>query len=74
LSVIKSLLFGKNIDPACEYCEWGRPSQDEKMILCRHNGVVAPYFSCRRFKYAPLKRKPKPVPVLPDYNPEDFKL
>lgn len=67
-------LFGKNVEPACSYCELGRPDQDGQMVFCPKNGVVSPYYSCRRFQYAPLKRKPRGVRLLPKYRPEDFEL
>ena len=67
-------LFGKNIEPSCSYCELGKPYQNGQMVFCPKNGVVSPYFSCRRFQYAPLKRIPKRMPPLPQYQPEDFEL
>lgn len=74
MSVIKKKLFGKNIEPQCIYCEWGKPSKDESRVICTHNGVVAPEYSCRKYEYSPLKRKPRTAPDLPQYTPEDFKL
>ena len=44
------------------------------MILCPHKGIVAPYFRCRRFQYAPLKRVPRRRRRLPRFNPEDFEI
>ena len=67
-------LFGNNIEPACEYCEYGSPSSDEAMILCSKKGVVSPFYSCPKFTYMPTKRIPKRRPKLPDFSPEDFKL
>jgi len=67
-------LFGKTVEPACGYCELGRPDQEGQMVFCPKNGVVSPYFSCRRFQYAPLKRKPRGIRLLPKYRPEDFQL
>ena len=45
-------------------------------IACMKNGVVSVSFSCRRFKYDPLKRiPPKPVSLGADkYKSEDFSL
>ena len=71
---MKSPLFGRRIEPACEYCELGRPTKDGQMILCGKNGVVAPCFSCRRFVYAPLKRRPSRPRILPQYSEQDFRL
>jgi len=67
-------LFGKNIDPACGYCEFGRTDDRGEVVFCPKNGVVSPYYSCRKFQYAPLKRKPKGIRLLPRYSAEDFKL
>ncbi len=67
-------LFGNYIDPACEYCERGRKTKDGQMVLCERYGVVAPYFSCRKFEYAPLKRVPKGIRPLPSYQKKDFEL
>ena len=52
------MLFQKNIEPRCTYCQRGTPLDEEK-ILCTKQGVVAPGGSCRSFKYDPLKRVPR---------------
>lgn len=67
-------LFGKNIEPACEYCQYGQYSQDKQMILCIQKGVVAPFYHCRKFIYDPTKRIPKKVRKLPEFDPADFEL
>ena len=72
--MFKTKLFGNNIEPACEYCEKGSSAGNGQMILCPFKGVVAPYFQCRRFVYAPLKRIPKRTAPLPQYSPDDFNL
>ena len=56
------MLFQKNIEPRCTYCQRGTPLDEEK-ILCTKQGVVAPGGSCRSFKYDPLKRVPPPPGV-----------
>ncbi|MGI5855758.1 MAG: hypothetical protein ACOX64_04755 [Candidatus Merdivicinus sp.] len=71
---MKSVLFGRHIEPACEYCELGRPTRDGQMVLCEKNGAVSPCFSCRKFVYAPLKRRPKTHQLLPAYRDEDFRI
>lgn len=72
---MKYRFFGKDIDPACEYCALGRLSSDGKNILCKRKGVTALYYSCRRFKYDPLKRVPKVRPaVAPEFSEKDFEL
>ena len=42
--------------------------------LCKRKGVCAPYDSCSKFVYAPLKRIPKRAPQLLTYEKEDFSL
>lgn len=67
-------LFGNNIEPACEYCSNGKQSENN-MILCLKLGVVNPGFSCKKFDYDPLKRKPKKINhKLPEYSADDFKI
>jgi hypothetical protein len=64
-------LFGKSIQPACEYCELAA-ARSEKGVVCPRNGVVAPEHSCRRYTYDPTKRvPPRPIP-LDAYKTEDF--
>lgn len=67
-------LFGNKIEPSCWYCELGKQAPDGKMVLCIKEGVVAPYYSCRRYQYAPLKRTPSRTRSLPKYDMEDFEL
>ncbi len=67
-------LFGKNVEPACEYCEFGNKTKDEQMILCIKYGVVHPTFSCKKYIYSPLKREPKPPISVPKFNKEDFEI
>lgn len=72
--LLKSGLFGRNIDPSCSYCENGSLSSDGSMILCSKKGIVSPYYSCRKFCYAPLKRIPKRPRPLPKYSEDEFSL
>lgn len=67
-------LFGKNIEPACEYCALGRISGDKTMILCPRRGIVAPHYSCRKYRYNPLKRKPRRTQKLMELDPKEFEL
>jgi len=67
-------LFGKSIDPKCEYCAHGKPTAGKSMVLCRRKGVIQPDFSCRNFKYDPLKRAPRRLPDLPSYDQSQFDL
>ena len=69
------MLFTKKIEPRCIYCERGTVLEEGKMI-CLKKGVVPGGYSCRAFRYDPLKRvPPKPAVLeLSRLDPEDFKL
>lgn len=68
-------LYNKNIQPACEYCRFGRPAPDADAILCVKKGILRPDSSCGSFRYDPLRRKPKPkAKIYKGYSPDDFKL
>lgn len=71
---MKIKLFGERIDPACQYCEYGKLDRSQQMVLCKKRGSVSPYSSCRKFKYAPLNRIPRHSAPLPQYSKEDFML
>ena len=72
---MKFRFFGKNIDPACEYCALGRVTSDGKNVLCKKKGVTALHYKCRRFKYDPLKRVPKKLSLASnEFKKEDFEL
>ena len=70
----KAGLFSAGITAACEYCENGKDTSDGDMILCSRSGVVSPYYRCKKFRYSPIRRKPKPLPKLPEMDPLDFTL
>lgn len=70
----KAILFDPNISPACEYCVLGKDTSDGTMVLCAYVGVVSPYYRCKKFQYSPVRRKPKPLPKLPEMNPSEFTL
>ena len=69
------MLFQKDIEPRCAYCQRGAQLEDDK-ILCVKKGVVSPGGSCRRFKYDPLKRvPPRPAKLAGvGLKDEDFQL
>ena len=68
-------VFKKENEPACKYCARGKKSADSKSVLCMKKGIVSPDFSCRSFKYDPLKREPYAAPTLQkDLKAEDFEL
>ena len=65
-------LFAGEISPACEYCEYGTKTSDGQMVLCMKNGVVSPFYHCKKFVYSPLLRVPKKNIMIPKYNKKDF--
>ena len=71
--MFKKPLYGGTVAPACAYCAHGSQAADGKMILCRHRGVVSPYYACRKYKYDPLLRVPHRQ-SLPHFDPKDFSL
>ena len=57
------MLFRKNIDPRCAYCQWGAQIS-EREVACVKRGIMPVEGSCRRFRYDPLKRvPPRPAPL-----------
>ncbi|MCL2884327.1 MAG: hypothetical protein FWF49_02425 [Oscillospiraceae bacterium] len=67
-------LYGHMITPACEYCRYGRRTQDKASVLCPKKGMVPLYHNCRRFTYDPLKRVPSAVPMLTNFQQKDFQI
>ena len=62
-------------EPRCAYCIRGKLSADKESVLCPKKGVMDKDFSCRKFRYDPLKRVPEAAkPRLPEFSPEDFEL
>ena len=70
----KVSLFDKEISPACEYCAYGKRTDDYDMIMCPRKGIVSPFFRCRRFTYNPIRREPKRDDSHMGFKPEDFSL
>ena len=69
------MLFDKNMEPRCGYCQWATPL-DEGQMMCVKKGIVACAGSCGRFRYDPLKRTP-PRPLAASFahlKAEDFTL
>lgn len=71
---MKSKIYGNDISPKCEYCEFGEAVKGGEEILCVKKGVMRPDFFCKKFKYSPLKRTPKTLKVSSDFSAEDFSL
>ena len=70
----KLRLFSNEIPPACQYCKYGFITRDGRSVLCEKKGVTSPLTSCRRYRYAPLKRVPKRPRALPAFDKSDFEL
>lgn len=70
----KYLYDAKAIVPCCELCEHGAPDQEDEFILCKGKRMREKNDRCRRFRYDPLKRRPKRSPSLPRFDPDEFKL
>ena len=70
----KSVFNTVNISPACAYCQHGKPSPDGETVLCVKKGIVAKDYKCRKYKYDIMKRVPRRVPELQQFNEDDFKL
>ena len=51
------MLFRKDIDPRCAYCQRGQQI-NEREVACVKRGIVPVEHHCRSFKYDPLKRVP----------------
>ena len=50
--------FDKNIQPKCDYCQFGKRAKDGNKVLCEKRGLVDASYSCGKFVYSPLKRIP----------------
>ena len=69
------MIYDKQIDRICAFCQRGEPLTDD-LILCHRCGPVTLDHSCRKFVYDPCKRLPlKEKPLdFQKYSEEDFKL
>ena len=55
------MLFRKDMDPRCAYCDKGNQINEQE-VICKKRGIVPMDGCCRAFRYDPLKRTP-PRPV-----------
>lgn len=58
------MIFSKDVEKICAYCEHGRLICGTEDVICRKKGLVKAQFCCSRFLYTPLRRVP-PKPVGP---------
>ena len=70
----QNLLNDRDDAPQCGWCEHGRLLDGDDEVLCPRHGVMALDDSCRKYKYDPLKRKPKKVKLNTDFDESDFAL
>lgn len=69
------MLFRKNIEPRCAYCQHGTDLGDGS-VACLKKGVIDGGSRCGSFRYDPFKRTPPPQ-ASPDFSrlkEEDFSL
>lgn len=71
---MKINLFGKTVEPACAHCKRGRKTAYGEKVFCEKKGVVDAYYSCKSYKYDPLKRVPKKVKLQNDLSEKDFSI
>jgi hypothetical protein len=69
------MLFRKDIEPACAYCQHSSPVDDES-VICSKKGIMQPWSRCRKFNYDPLKRVPEfqPKPSTKGIDPSSFDI
>ena len=73
--IILKKLFNKNdITPSCSYCVHGKLSPNKESILCVKAGIVDLDYSCKKFKYDPLKRQPRRPKAIDKFDASDFSL
>lgn len=51
------MLFRKNMEPRCAYCQHGSQINDRE-VACVKRGIVPVESHCRSFRYDPLRREP----------------
>ena len=60
------MLFRKDIDPRCAYCQRGQQINDREVACVKH-GIVPAEHHCRAFRYDPLRTGA--APVRPRWTP-----
>ena len=61
------MIFSKDIDKICAYCEHGKPILGTDDIICSKKGLVKADGCCKKFLYTPQRRTP-PKPLNPDFK------
>ena len=70
----KTVFNTENIEPKCEYCQFGKLSADGETVLCPKKGVMNKNSKCRKYRYDIMKRVPRRAPKLPSFEKDDFSL
>lgn len=70
----QKLIDGNSYSQICENCFNGRLSADGSSVLCVKNGIMRLDSTCKKYKYDPLKRRPKRPKVIGGFRDEDFAL
>ena len=55
------------IEHICAYCVYASPIENADACVCEKKGTVRASGSCRKYRFDPLKLKPR-LPLLPDYE------
>jgi len=52
------LLFRRDIEPSCSYCQYGT-SIGFGEVVCKKRGIMSSIGNCDAFRYEPTKREPE---------------
>lgn len=61
------MIFAKDVEKICAYCEHGKPIFGTEDVICPKKGLVRADHVCKKFLYTPLRRTP-PKPIEPDFK------
>ena len=70
---MKQKLFNHEKNGECCICKYSKEAPGENEVICYYKGIMRPDGSCKKFRYDPLKRKPK-IRTLQTFTAEDFVL
>ena len=59
------MIFSKEVEKICAYCEHGKPILGTGDVLCKRRGIMNAASGCKHFLYTPLHRDPPPKADLP---------
>ena len=65
------MIFSKEIEKICAYCEHGKAIIGTDDIICAKKGLKKADNCCKKFRYTPLRRTP-PAPITPDFSALDL--